>query len=154
MAQHDFLAMVFRKLNTKTRINLIIQCLAMLVGTTTHWIWIINNGLLSENDNGPVLSRLFWDSLAFLDPIAALLLILKPRIGIWLTAIIIVADVLHNGTICIHALLSEPVPIAGWIKDNWMLWCQLLFACFVIASFKNNRIEIKTKEFKISSPGE
>ncbi len=146
--------MIFRKLNTKNRVNLIVQCLAMLVGTTTHWIWIINNGLLSEHYGVPVLSRLFWDSLAFLDPIAALLLILKPRIGIWMTAIIIVADVLHNGTICFHALLSEPVHVAGWIKGNWMLWCQLLFGCFVIASFKNNRMEIKTKDFEISSQGE
>ncbi len=149
-----FSVMIFRELNTKTQINLIIQCLAMLVGTTTHWIWIIHHGLLSENYKVPFLSRLFWDSLAFLDPVAALLLILKPRTGIWLTAIIIVTDVLHNGTICFHALLLEPVPIAGWIKGNWMLWCQLLFGFFAIASFKNNRMEINAKDLNISSPGE
>ena len=137
--------MIFIKLNTKTKINLIIQCVGMLTGTVTHLLWIINNGFLSEKYNAPVLSTFFWDSLTFLDPIAAILLILKPKTGIWVVAVIVVVDVLHNGNICFRALLSEPQSFTSWIKNNWMLWTQVFFGLFVIISFKNNWEELKFK---------
>ncbi|EHQ26906.1 hypothetical protein [Mucilaginibacter paludis] len=137
--------MIFIKLNTKTKINLIIQCVGMLTGTATHLLWIINNGFLSEKYNAPVLSTFFWDSLTFLDPIAAILLILKPKTGIWVVAVIVVVDVLHNGNICFRALLSEPQSFTNWIKNNWMLWTQVFFGLFVIISFKNNWEELKFK---------
>jgi hypothetical protein len=41
-------------------------------------------------------SRMFWGALTILDPLAALLLFIKPRAGIALTAAIIIADVAHN----------------------------------------------------------
>jgi hypothetical protein len=41
-------------------------------------------------------TALYWSSLTFLDPLAAALLFLWPRIGIGLTVLIIVSDVAHN----------------------------------------------------------
>mgnify|MGYP001581228468 FL=1 len=41
-------------------------------------------------------SRIFWAALTFFDPLAALLLFIKPRAGIVLTAVIILVDVAHN----------------------------------------------------------
>lgn len=131
--------MIFTRLKVKTQVNLLIQSIAMLVGTTTHLIWIIHNGFLSEKYNVHVFSRFFWDSLTFLDPLAAVLLILKPKTGIWITAIIIVVDVLHNGILCLNVLLTaQDMPVINWIENNWMLWCQLTFGLFVLLSLKSN----------------
>lgn len=115
-----------------------LQCIGMLVGTTTHLLWVIHNGFLSENYRSSLFSAFFWDSLMFLDPLAAILLILKPKTGIWITAIIIVFDVLHNGSLCFKALYAEPEPLMSWIQHNWMFWCQLFFGVFVVLSFKSN----------------
>ena len=135
--------MIFTKLKSKIQITLILQCIGMLIGTTTHLLWIINHGFFSAEYNVGVLSMLFWDSLTFLDPIAAVLLILRPKAGVWMTAIIIVADVLHNGILCFSVLLSTDVPVISWAKNEWMFWSQLFFGLFVIATFKGNLIALK-----------
>lgn len=136
--------MIFTKLNREIQINLILQCMGMLIGTTTHLLWIIKHGFFSAEYNVGFLSMLFWDSLTFLDPIAAFLLILRPKAGIWITAIIIVADVLHNGSLCLSVLLSTDVPVISWAKNEWMFWMQLFFGLFVIATFKGHLIALKT----------
>jgi hypothetical protein len=41
-------------------------------------------------------SRIFWGALTFFDPLAALLLFIKPRVGIVFTVAIILVDVTHN----------------------------------------------------------
>ena len=115
------------------------------MGTTTHLLWVINNGFLSEKYSVPVLSKFFWDSLTFLDPVAAILLLLKPKTGIWVAVIIIIIDVLHNGNNCFRALLKEPLSVTSWIINNWMLWAQFFFGLFIIVSFKNNWRELKFK---------
>lgn len=140
--------MIFTKLKTKIQINLILQCIGMLIGTTTHVLWIINHVFFSAEYNVGFLSILFWDSLTFLDPIAAVLLISRPKAGIWMTAIIIVADVLHNGILCFSVLLSTDVPVLSWAKNEWMFWIQLFFGLFVIATFKGNLIALKINRFR------
>jgi hypothetical protein len=53
-----------------------------LMGTYTHVNWVVRHGFLYPDV--PVYSRIFWDSLTFLDPLAALLLFLRPRKGVLL----------------------------------------------------------------------
>lgn len=132
--------MTFKRLKPGTKIILIIQSIGLLSGTATHLLWVFKNGFLSENYNAPLLSMLFWDSLTVLDPIAALLLIAKPKIGIWLTAAIIIVDVIHNTLFVLiyREPFADPFSILSWLKDNWMLICQICFGLFVITTFKNN----------------
>ncbi|MEI8203728.1 MAG: hypothetical protein WCH34_11980, partial [Bacteroidota bacterium] len=91
--------MLFKTLNNKTKLILIIQAICMLIGASTHILWIIENGLFSHNINHPFISTIFWDSLTLIDIIAALLLILRPQIGILFTLTIIIIDVIHNNLI-------------------------------------------------------
>ena len=44
----------------------------------------------------PAGTAVYWGSLTFLDPFAAILLFVRPRLGVALTAAIITTDVLHN----------------------------------------------------------
>ena len=131
------------KLNRNTRTILILQSLGMFIGTTTHVLWLVNNGFLSEKYNVSFYSKLFWDSLTFLDPIAAVLLIFKPKLGIWLTAIIIVVDVFHNGTLCLRHFYENKFDLTHWFSSYWMLWSQIAFGLFVMSTFQNNLREIK-----------
>jgi hypothetical protein len=50
----------------------------------------------------PLLVRLYWASLTFLDPLAAVLLFVRPRHGLILCVAIIVTDVLNNSWVLYH----------------------------------------------------
>ncbi|MEO6902385.1 MAG: hypothetical protein ABI315_04435 [Bacteroidia bacterium] len=135
--------MFISKLDSKSKLIIIIESLGMLIGTSTNLRWIIQNGFLPQNYKAPFKSMLFWDSLIFLDSIALILLILKPKIGLWLTAIIISLDVLHNGIFNLKNSSSNTV--YSWMANNWMWIMQFVFGLFVLISFKSilKRIELK-----------
>jgi hypothetical protein len=114
--------MLFPRLNPAIQLILSIQAICMLMGTYTHVAWTVRHGFLYPDVN--IYSRLFWDSLTFLDPLAALLLFIRPRAGIILVAAIILLDVLHNILI-------------GYLLDPYVL-LQLLFGIFVWTTLRLN----------------
>ncbi len=139
----NFLGVLFKELNVKVKINLAVQAVGMLMGTSTHLIWVLNKGFLSTHYNAPFASKLFWDSLTFLDPIAALLLVFKPKAGIYLALIIMLVDVIHNNIFYWEELYLNAPPLSEWFMKYWMILGQIIFAVFVVASFKSNHKEIK-----------
>ncbi len=135
--------MTFKYLNQKTKAILITQLIGMLMGTSTHLVWFVKNGFLSENYNAPTLSKVFWDSLTFLDPLAALLLVIKPRTGVFLTLIIIITDVIHNNLFYMNELYINAPELSIWVVKYWMILGQIIFCAFVLFTFKGNLTEIK-----------
>lgn len=136
---------MFLKLRASIQLFLLLQSFGMLIGSLTHLVWIINNGFLSEHYHTTVYTSIFWDSLVFIDPIAAFLLIAKPNIGVQMTALIIVIDVLHNGYLCLRVFPNNPTLAVTWLIGNWMFLCQLGFGIFVLTTYKSIRKEIKLK---------
>ncbi|MBV8210142.1 MAG: hypothetical protein JO133_08785 [Burkholderiaceae bacterium] len=67
--------------------------------------------------------------MAFVDPLAALLLFSKPRVGIALTLAIIITDVVHNAWFLRRA--DSPF----W--TNWMFLAQLAFLLFVVLTTRS-----------------
>ncbi len=65
-------------------------------------------------------TRFFWSSLTLLDPLAALLLFIRPPAGLALVGAIMVSDVAHNSWILIHF---------SWAPDA-AYWAQVFFFCF------------------------
>jgi len=116
----------------------------MLMGTSTHLQWVIRNGFLSDNYNAPVLTKIFWDSLTFLDPLAAVLLILRPKTGLILTLIIITLDVAHNNLFYMDELYINAPTLKIWIQKYWMILGQIIFGVFVYLTFRYNYNNIKT----------
>ena len=138
--------MLFQKLNKKTRIILAIQCLAMLGGASTHVLWILENGIFTYNTNHPFVSTIFWDCLSFVDIIAALFLLIRPKLGVVLTLLIITIDVIHNNVLLL--LYKQHIGDIGlliWATKYWMLIAQLLFMSFVLLTLKTNLAEINSK---------
>jgi len=79
-------------------IRVLFAC-CLLVATVNHLRADFQHGFFWDYGYGNGAywaSRVFWGALTILDPLAALLLFIKPRTGIALTAAIIIADVAHN----------------------------------------------------------
>lgn len=79
-------------------IRVLFAC-CLLVATANHLRADFQHGFFWDYGYGNGAywaSRVFWGALTILDPLAALLLFIKPRTGIALTAAIIIADVVHN----------------------------------------------------------
>jgi hypothetical protein len=133
----------FHNLRKKTKAILLIQMVGMLMGTSTHVMWAIRNGFLSEQYNAPLLSQIFWDSLTYLDPLAALLLFLKPKAGVYLTLVIILVDIVHNNIFYMDELYLNAPALSEWIVRYWMILGQIVFGVFVVLTFKGNLTEIK-----------
>ena len=77
----------------------ILFALCLLAATFNHARAILQHGLLWDygmGSNIALASKVYWDALTILDPLAAMLLFVKPRAGLWLTVAIIVSDVIHN----------------------------------------------------------
>lgn len=118
----------------------------MLMGTSTHVLWVIINGFNSPEYNVPFLSRLFWDSLTFLNPLAAILLFIKPKIGLYVVLIIIIVDLIHNNIIYFSELYTGHLQIIDWIFKYWMILGQIIFMVFVVSTFKRNLSDINQKQ--------
>ncbi|OAN32697.1 hypothetical protein A4X17_16555 [Plantibacter sp. H53] len=76
----------------------ILWVVGFLVGTTTHTADLILGGLDVYGGFPPGV-RLFWVTLTVLDPITAVLIILRRRSGIVLGIAVIVADIAVNWTV-------------------------------------------------------
>jgi|GEM_PF-401126 len=90
--------------------------LCLLGATFNHLAAIVQHGLLWDYGYGTAISpfsKVYWDTLTILDPLAAVLLFLKPRAGVRLTVLIIASDVLHNTYyVAIHDQWSAPFYLA------------------------------------------
>lgn len=76
----------------------ILWVIGFLIGTTTHTADLILGGLDVYGGFPPGV-RLFWVTLTVLDPITAVLIILRRRAGIVLGIAVIVADIAVNWTV-------------------------------------------------------
>ena len=112
------------------RISLTLRILyaACLTGATWNHVALhLRFGVMLEGltDSGiSTVSRLYWSSLTLLDPLAAVLMFIRPREGLVLALAIIVSDVAHNSWV-LHAFSSAP---------NWAYWCQVSFLVFLSAT--------------------
>ncbi len=118
----------------------------MIAGASTHIKWIAENGIFLQQANTPFFSTVFWDSLTFLDILAAILLISRPKEGVLLTVTIITADVIHNNVLLLlNNQHMNAIGIEMWATKYWMLIGQLFFMIFVFATIKRNLLEINRK---------
>jgi hypothetical protein len=76
----------------------ILWVIGFLIGTTTHTADLILGGLDVYGGFPPGV-RLFWVTLTVLDPIIAVLIVLRRRSGIVLGMAVILADIAVNWTV-------------------------------------------------------
>ena len=112
------------------RVILGIYSIGFLIGTCTHVLGILHNGFLAVAKSAPLSLNIYWDSLALLDPLAALLIWIKPRLGLGLAILIMFTDVIINA--CTYSVGYFGKPVAGMIPG--FLFMQSLFATFIFAT--------------------
>jgi hypothetical protein len=71
----------------------------------------------------PLVTRFFWSSLTLLDPLAALLLFMRPHAGRALAGAIIVSDVVHNSWILYH--FGKTPDAAYWAQVAFLLFLSV-----------------------------
>jgi hypothetical protein len=103
----------------------VIYAICLLGGMSTHVATLWQHGLFWDYGGVPLLTRVYWTLLTFLDPLAAILLFVYPRVGLFATLAIISTDVAHNLWFCAH--YHTPL--------NWMIASQCTFLVFVLVSF-------------------
>ncbi len=94
--------------------------MGFLIGTTTHILDMYNGGWLPYEFR-PLPFNVYWTSLTFLDPLAAALIWMRERWGIWLGVAIMASNVIVNG----YTLLI------GYEEFLFSLLFQSTFAVFV-----------------------
>ena len=77
----------------------------------------------------PLGTAIYWDSLTLLDPLAAILLFLRPRAGIAMTIVIIVSDVAHN--LWFEATHPLGRSLIAEITSSFFMMSQIAFLLFV-----------------------
>ncbi|HMR50699.1 MAG TPA: hypothetical protein PKE40_15665 [Arachnia sp.] len=111
---------------TSDRLRLAIQVVwiaGFLVGTTSHVLDLIAGGVDTYGAFPPAL-RAFWLSLTVLDPLTALLLLLRKRAGIILGVVVILTDIAVNWTVF---FTIGGNPLFGVVN-------QTLFAAFLLVT--------------------
>jgi hypothetical protein len=99
----------------------VIYAMCLLGATCTHMAMLWQHGVLWDYGSAPLFSRIYWTSLTFLDPLAALLLFVRPHFGLVLTVAIITSDVVHN-------------TLVGVSPRNPMYLSQIAFLLFVAST--------------------
>jgi hypothetical protein len=123
-------AQPWRNVMTTSLILRVVYALCLLAGAWTHLRILVAHGLLWDYGGVPAFTRVFWTSLTFLDPLAVILLFLKPRTGLAVTAVIIAVDVTHNAWFYTHVGL----PLRGYL--NWMFVSQVAFLTLVVLTIR------------------
>ncbi len=101
---------------------------ACLIGASiNHVRAIIAAGWLP--DNLPLASAVYWSSLTVLDPLAAVLLFVRPRWGIAATIAIILSDVVHN--LWFVAVHPSSASFFQDVTTSMVMMSQLAFLLFV-----------------------
>lgn len=108
----------------------IIRCiyaLCLIGAGFNHLQTVLMHGLFWDYNNASLFTCIYWTSLTFIDPLAAILLFYRPRIGLILTFLIIFSDVIHNTWITLKV---------GRDLLNYMYISQFLFLVFVLCTIK------------------
>jgi hypothetical protein len=105
----------------------ILYALCLLGATFNHAEIILRHGLFYDYGGRGWATSAYWTSLAFIDPLAALLLLIRPRIGLIATAVIMVTDVTHNAWITWNDATRYGIPP---LRHNIMFVEQIAFLVF------------------------
>lgn len=114
--------------------SLIIRCIwaaCLLIGGANHALILLRHGLFWDYGGVGSGSAAYWSSLTILDPLAAVLLFARPKVGIVGTIVLIVTNVIHNLAVTAHRAPDGELLTAA---SNPFLASQIGFMLFVLAT--------------------
>jgi len=118
-----------------TRGSLIIRVIwacCLVVAAINHARILVRHGIGWDYDGVGRVSAAYWSSLTIVDPIAAGLLLARPRAGIVITIILIVTNVGHNLTVTARDVQARDL-LTSLLGDPYLL-SQIGFMLFVLVT--------------------
>ncbi|PQV51955.1 hypothetical protein [Paraburkholderia sp. BL21I4N1] len=104
----------------------VIYALCLCGATWTHLQVALTHGLWWDYGGAAPLTRVYWTSLLFIDPLTALLLLVAPVAGLILCVAVIVTDVAHNSWFALH----HPIRMDLYLS-------QIVFLLFVLSTVRS-----------------
>ena len=126
----------------------VLFAVCLLGATFNHVRADLEHGLLWDygfGNEAVLASRIYWSVLTVLDPLGALLLFVRPRAGIGLTALIIFTDVIHN---TYYVALSDQ-----WTNPFYLSQIGFLVLVFVLSPIAWRGQQSKTTAREVSACG-
>ena len=117
--------LTFQSYPAIVKILLSVMLLGFAIGTTTHIFDLLNYGWIL-NPEVPKWKNIFWVSLMFLDFLVVVLLLTKLKLGLLLSNIIIITDVLVNTNFFKFDRLGY--------DDDYKIYLQVIFLIYVLIS--------------------
>ncbi len=120
---------------TGHRASLVIRSIwavCLLGAGANHVRILVRHGLWWDYGGVAWPSAAYWTSLTFLDPLAALLLFIRPKVGIAATMLIIASNVVHN--LAISAQRAPPGEFLHQLASSPFVLSQIGFLLFVFAT--------------------
>ncbi len=117
--------LTFQSYPAIVKILLSVMLLGFAIGTTTHIFDLLNYGWIL-NPEVPKWKNIIWVSLMFLDFLVVVLLLTKLKLGLLLSNIIIITDVLVNTNFLKFDRLGY--------DDDYKIYLQVVFAIYVLIS--------------------
>ena len=118
-----------------SRRSLIIRSIwaaCLLLAGANHARILLRHGLFWDYGGVGPASAVYWSSLTLLDPLAAALLFVRPKVGIVLTMVIIVTNVAHNLTVTAQS--APEGEFLARVVSNPFIISQIGFMLFVAAT--------------------
>jgi len=79
-------------------------------------------------------SALYWSGLTLVDPVVAVLLLVRPRIGVPAAAVLIATNVVHN--LSVTARFTPEGEVLGRVVTSPVLLSQIGFLLFVALTYR------------------
>ena len=104
-----------------------------MTAALNHARILLRHGLFWDYHGAALPSAIYWSSLTLLDPLAALLLFTRPRLGILATIVLIVTNVVHN--LVVTAQRAPEGEFLAYISHPFVI-LQVGFLLLVAATFR------------------
>ena len=117
------------------RASLVVRSLwaaGLLVGGLNHGLILLRHGPFWDYGGVAWPSAAYWTSLTVLDPVVAVLLFLRPRVGVVATILLISTNVVHN--LAIAARFGPEADLLARATANPFILSQVGFMLFVWAT--------------------
>lgn len=118
----------WQQYSADVRIILTVYSTGFLIGTGTHVLGLVQHGFIAYQ--APLALNVYWDLLTLLDPLALLLVWIRIKVGLALSVIIMLTDILINSYAYVQGIFGEPEPV----MIPMSLFLQSLFGVFVLVT--------------------
>ncbi|MEH6756460.1 MAG: hypothetical protein V7676_02985 [Parasphingorhabdus sp.] len=125
----------------RDRIIRSIWAACLFLAGINHARILLQHGLFWDYHGASLASAVYWSSLTVIDPLVAVLLFVRPKIGVPATVAVITTNVAHN--LALTALNMRDGTLLRYVISSPQLMSQIGFLLFVIATQRMAQSDVR-----------